>query len=132
VLVAGRAKFKDVIPEDFRQPANLIAKLDARADVTLPEGLVTMPWGIKADSAAHTQMQMRQKHLAALAEQGYIQRTGPMIRSTLELSNGQFNVNGKPFDSQALQVPPSRRPAVQRHPANKSRAPDGMELRSLR
>jgi hypothetical protein len=64
--------------------------------------------------------------------EGYIQRKGPMIRSTLELSHGQFNVNGKPFDSQALQVPPSRRRAVQRHPANKSRAPDGMELPSPR
>ena len=88
----ARAKFNDVKPEDFRQPLVLVAKLDASADISLPEGLLMIPFGIKADSAEAAQMQMamRQKQIAALAEQGYIQRDGAMIRSRLEFRNGQL------------------------------------------
>lgn len=113
VLVAARAKFNDIKPEDFKQPPILMAKLDASADISLPEGLLMMPLGIKADSAeaAQTQMAMRQKQIAAFAEQGYIQRDGTMVRSRLEFRNGQFTINGKPFDPRAMQtgsVPPEQ------------------------
>ena len=115
VLVAARAKFNDVKPEDLKQPPVLIAKVDASADIALPEGLLMMPFGMKSDSpeALQTQMQMRQKQVAALAEQGYIQRDGAMIRSRIEFRSGQLTINGKPFDPKALQaasVPPE--PAV--------------------
>jgi uncharacterized protein YdgA (DUF945 family) len=113
VLVAARAKFNDVKPEDFEQPPLLLAKLDASADIAIPESLLMMPLGIKADSAEamQMQMQMRQKQIAALAEQGYIQRDGAMVRSKLEVRNGQFIINGKPFDPKVLQadsVPPKQ------------------------
>lgn len=79
-----------------------------------------MPFGIKADSAEAAQMQMqtRQKQIAALAEQGYIQRDGAMARSKLEFRNAQFTVNGKPFNPAAMRAqgpPRSREAGCPRH-----------------
>jgi len=107
VLVAARAKLTGVGPDDLKQPPVLLSKLDASADIVLPESLLMAPWGIKADSpeAAHMQMQMREKQLATLVEQGYVQREGALIKSTLGFSGGAFTVNGKPFDPRAMQAP---------------------------
>ena len=102
VLVAARARFTGVKPEDFSQPAVLFAKLDASADILLPESLLMAPWGITAESAQAVQMRRRQ--FAALAESGYVQLDGAMARSKLEFSKGQFVVNGKPFDPQVMQT----------------------------
>ena len=102
VLVAARARFTGVKPEDFRQPPVLFAKLDASADILLPESLLMAPWGITAESPEAVQVRRRQ--FAALAESGYVQRDGAMARSKLEFSKGQFVVNGKLFDPQVMQT----------------------------
>lgn len=124
VLVAARAKFNDVKAEDFKEPSVLMAKLDASADISIPEGLLMMPLGIKADSAEAAQMQlaMRQKQIVTLAEQGYIQRDGAMVRSRLEFRNGQFTVNGKPFDPTALQAQAAQpnQPPMRKDPGKRS------------
>ncbi len=125
VLLAARAKFNDIKPDDLKQPPVLIAKLDASADISFPEGLLMVPYGIKPDSAEamQAQMQMRGKQIAALVEQGYIRREGGMVASRLEFRNGQFTVNGKPFDPQSLRVqaPPPSPPPVQ--PGQRNRRP---------
>lgn len=122
VLVAARAKFNDVKPEDLKQPPILMAKIDASADIVLPEGLLMMPFGIKADSAEamQTQMQMRQKQIAALAAQGYIQRDGTMVRARLEFRKGELTINGKPFDPKAMQAAsaPPEQPVRKKEPGS--------------
>jgi uncharacterized protein YdgA (DUF945 family) len=104
-----------------------VAKLDASADISLPEDLLMIPFGIKADSAEAAQMQMamRRKQIAALAEQGYIQRDGAIIRSRLEFRDGQLTVNGKPFDPKAMQgqAPQPNQPPVRQDPAKRGPAP---------
>ena len=119
VLLAARAKFNGIKPEDFKQPPILMAKLDASAEITLPEALLMLPLGIKADSAEamQAQMQMRERQIAALVEQGYILRNGAMVTSKFEFRNGQLAVNGKQFDPQALQAqaaPPAPVPGQRR------------------
>ena len=100
VLIAARAKFEGIKAEDFGKPEVFMAKLRASADIALPEALLMVPWGIKADSAEAEQLQTdsRQKQFAALAEQGYIRHEGAMVRSKIEFSSGQLTINGKPFD----------------------------------
>ncbi|MEO8156608.1 MAG: YdgA family protein [Betaproteobacteria bacterium] len=107
VLVAARGKLIDIKAEDFQQPALLMAKLDASADIALPEGLLLTPPGMKADSeeAALMQLSTRQKQIDALVEQGYAVRAGAIVKTKLEFRNGQLIVNGKPFDPRALQAP---------------------------
>lgn len=51
------------------------------------------------------QMQMRARQLTALIEQGYIQREGASIKSSLGFSGGAFTVNGNAFDPRVLQTP---------------------------
>lgn len=127
VRVAARAKFVDVKAEDFSQPPLLMAKLDASADIALPEGLLLMPFGSKAESAEAmlAQTAVRQRQIAALVEQGYVERDGAMVRTKLEFKNGQFTVNGKAFDPRALQAPPAATapPPAQRDLRKKSRIP---------
>ena len=83
-----------------------LSKLDGSADFVLPGSLLKTPWGIKSESpeAAQMQMQMRARQLAALIEQGYIQREGASIKSSLGFSGGAFTVNGKGFYPRVLQA----------------------------
>jgi len=117
VLVAARAKFNGIKPEDLKQAPILVAKLDASADISLPEALLMLPWGVKADSAEElqAQMQMRERQVATLVGQGYILRDGAMVTSRFEFRNGGVTVNGKPFDPQALQAQPAPPPAAPAH-----------------
>lgn len=105
VVITGRAKFVDIKPEDIGQPPVLLAKIDAGADIALPEALLMTQFGPAPQTveAAQAQMQMRGQQIAALLEQGYIYRDGVLIKSKLEFRNGQFTVNGLPFDPMALQ-----------------------------
>ena len=112
VLIAARARFIDVKPEDLKQPPVLLAKLDASADIALPEGLLMLPFAMKADSveAMQAQMQSRQQQIGTLVAQGYIERDGAMVKSKLEFRGGRLTVNGKPFDPRALQPRPAPPP----------------------
>jgi uncharacterized protein YdgA (DUF945 family) len=127
VMIAARAKFNDVKPEDFKQPPILVTKLDASADISLPESLLMTPFGAKAESAQalQMQMQMRREQITALAEQGYITRDGTMARSRLEFRNGQFAVNGRPFDPTVMQaqVPRPSQPPRPQKPGKKRLVP---------
>jgi uncharacterized protein YdgA (DUF945 family) len=116
VLIAARAQFDAIRPEDFGKPTAFMAKLRASADIALPEALLAMPWGMNAETAeaAQAQMNLRHKQFSALAEQGYIRHDGAMARSKLEFSNGQLTVNGKEFDPGAMQnqAPAQARPPM--------------------
>ena len=120
VLVAARARLTGVGPDDLKQPPLLLSKLEASADFVLPESLLKTPWGIKSESpeAAQMQMQMRARQLAALIEQGYIQREGTSVKSSLGFSGGAFTVNGKAFDPRVLQAPVAQpsQPVAPRQP----------------
>jgi len=98
-LLAARAKLKDATPADFASPLTLLGRLDAGAEITLPEGLIGEFAAArqKAPEDAAARGAMLQQQLAGFAEQGYILREGGAIKSKIAFANGRLAVNGKPF-----------------------------------
>ncbi|HVY07187.1 MAG TPA: YdgA family protein [Burkholderiales bacterium] len=130
VLVSGHARLVDVKAEDFKEPAALMAKLDAQADLSLPESLVMAMLGMKSDpqEAMEAQLQRHRQQIAKLEEQGYAQRDGAVLHSRLAFRNGEFAVNDQPFNPAALASP---LPAVKTAPPGRARAQPERERRQF-
>lgn len=105
--VSASLRVKDARSEDFADPALLMARLEAGADIAVPETLLAgLPFGPTgqaedcedgaADAEAPPVFALEQQ-LALFAQQGYITRADGMVRSKLEFRGGQLTVNGKPF-----------------------------------
>ncbi len=134
--VALRVKFKDLQPQDVSNPMMLLAKLDAGAEISVPEAFLndaagSLPGGapavpapdvpgadtgaaaeaIDAEAAASAAAQARseqmQQRLAELTAQGFVVREGGILKSKLAFSNGQMTVNGQPFNPMAAAAPPA-------------------------
>lgn len=111
--VSASAKLNDAKPEDLANPMMLIAKLEASADLALPESLLgNMPGGAmravgeEADpEMAAMQARMLEQQLAGFAEQGYITRADGVVKSKIVFRSGQLSVNGKPFNPMAMRGP---------------------------
>lgn len=103
-LVSGHVKLKDAKPEDFSNPLMLLAKLDAGADLSLPEALLAEMGAAKAQTEEEKQMQQQMfaAQLESFAGQGYVTRAGGLLKSKIVFSNGQLTVNGKPFNPMAM------------------------------
>lgn len=115
-VVSATAKLKDPKPEDFSNPMMLLAKLDASADLALPESLLASMSGspMHASDAEEKpdpetvalqqqqKQQMLEQQLAAFAEQGYITRGNGLVKSKIEYREGKLSVNGKPFNPMAM------------------------------
>ncbi|MBI2308200.1 MAG: YdgA family protein [Rhodocyclales bacterium] len=127
--LAARMKLANVDAGDFSTPLLLLAKLDASAEISVPEALLGelavagtgapapatsgMPQaeGIvvgeapdPAESAAARAETMRQR-VADLAAQGFVVREGGLLRTKLAFSKGRMTVNGRPFNPQAIGGP---------------------------
>ena len=110
--VSASARLKDAKPEDLANPMMLIAKLEAGADLSLPESLLGNMSGGAMHAAgedakpdpemAAMQAQMIEQQLAGFAGQGYITRANGLVRSKIEFRDGQLTVNGKPFNPMAM------------------------------
>ncbi|MCB4361244.1 YdgA family protein [Quatrionicoccus australiensis] len=86
--ISASAKLGELKPEELANPFMLLGKLEASADIALPASLL-------GDTAQAPQ-------IAGLIEQGYVQQDGSMLRSKIGFSKGQLNVNGVPFNPQAV------------------------------
>ncbi|HMV52561.1 MAG TPA: YdgA family protein [Rhodocyclaceae bacterium] len=105
--VSASVKLQDAKPEEFSNPLMLLGKLEAAADIQLPEALLgtlaasRMPGGTEAADDPETaamQAQMLEQQLAGLAGQGLVTREGGQVKSKIEFRGGQLTVNGKPFN----------------------------------
>jgi uncharacterized protein YdgA (DUF945 family) len=103
-LVSAHVRLKDAKPEDLSNPLMMIAKLEAGADLALPEALLAEAGAAKAQSEEEKQVQrqMFAAQIEAFAGQGYVTRAGGLLKSKIEFKNGQLTVNGKPFDPRAM------------------------------
>lgn len=120
--LAARVRLKDLQAQDVSNPLLLLAKLDASADIALPEGLlgevagpVAAPegeaaTGVLVDPAAQRGELLRQR-VAALTAQGFVVREGSLLRSKLAFSNGRLTVNGQTLDPLAIGAPGAAQPA---------------------
>ncbi|CAM5305641.1 DUF945 family protein [Thauera mechernichensis] len=78
----------------------LLAKINAAAEASLPQGLVVALIGAQAQSpqeAAVVAAQLQQQ-LDMLEAQGFIVRKGGQLSSRAALSKGQLTINGQPLD----------------------------------
>lgn len=103
-LIAARARLGELKPEEISNPLVLLGKLDASADIALPEALLAGLGGKGEAGAEAVAMReaMFQQQLAGFAEQGYIQRDGGVLRTKIAFANGQLTINGKPFNPLAM------------------------------
>lgn len=106
-LVSASVKLNDAKPEEFGNPLMLLGKLEAGADVQLPEALLgtlaasRVPGGAEAANDPETvamQAEMIEQQLAGLAGQGLVTRDNGLVKSKIEFRAGQLTVNGKPFN----------------------------------
>lgn len=110
--VAARVRFDDLRTEDFDNPMLLMTKLDASAEVELPEAMLMFAAmagmsdeaseGVDADVAESMQPKDMLALLEALGEEGYLQRANGVVKVKARFANGQLSLNGKPFDPGAL------------------------------
>ncbi|MBK8525119.1 MAG: YdgA family protein [Betaproteobacteria bacterium] len=124
--LAARVALKDFAETDLANPMLLVAKLDAAAEIALPEALVgamasTLPAGSRAAEAAaengegvvvpsaeelaEQRSEKLRQQLSLFIEQGLVQREGTQIKSKLAFSRGQMTINGKPFNPMAMGAP---------------------------
>lgn len=100
--LAASARLGEVSAEALASPPMLMEKLQADAEIAFPEALMA---AFAADDeeagavgAGHDSTSaMIEQQLGALAGQGYITRDQGVIRSRIELKDGELTANGKPF-----------------------------------
>lgn len=105
--VAARLRLDDARQEDFDNPVMLLGKLDARAEVDLPEAMLMLA-ALAGEQAADEDATERLTPedvvalLEALGEEGYLKRANGVVRLNARFANGQLTLNGKPFDPSML------------------------------
>jgi uncharacterized protein YdgA (DUF945 family) len=108
-IITANAKLNGATPEDFGQMMALIPKLEAKANVQVPEAmlpLLTKPQpGQDPDEQALRKQAMEQQ-VAQMTQQGYVKREGGLLKSQIEFKAGQLTVNGKPFNPLGGAAPP--------------------------
>lgn len=100
--LAASARLGEVSAEALASPPMLMEKLQADAEVVLPEALIVALAAdgeeVGAEGAGHdSTSEMVEQQLGALVEQGYIVRDQGMVRSKVELKDGELSANGKPL-----------------------------------
>lgn len=98
-LLKANVKIPGATAEDVANPMALIPKIDASADVALPEALVAKLAGAgkQTEEEKATAAEMMQQQLQGAEQQGYIVRADKMIKTHFEWKNGKGMINGKPL-----------------------------------
>jgi uncharacterized protein YdgA (DUF945 family) len=91
-------------PEELGNPLALIARLQATADLSVPQGLLQAFVNGQAEDAAQAAFATSQleAQLGQLEAQGYLQRSEDIVKTRAAFRQGQLTVNGKPFNPLAL------------------------------
>ncbi|MFZ6657268.1 YdgA family protein [Undibacterium sp. TJN19] len=97
--LSGTAKLVGATATDLSNPMLMLTKVQANADVVLTDTLIAKVGGAsqkdpEAQKAALDAMNMQ---IAALTEQGFIERKGKLLSSKIEWKDGKLTINGKPF-----------------------------------
>lgn len=98
--LSAHVNLKGIEPDELNNPMMLLAKINAAAEASLPQGLVVALIGAQAQSpqeAAVVAAQLQQQ-LDMLEAQGFIVRKGGQLSSRAALSKGQLTINGQPLD----------------------------------
>ena len=112
-----RASVPGITADAAANPTMVMAVLDAGANIALPEALLLsmakeraraqVAAMNKSDTVTDEQMQMVaaqfEGQLQQLSGQGFINRDSGLVKSTLAFKDGQFTVNGLPFNPMAMQ-----------------------------
>lgn len=98
-MLKAKVKIPGATAEDIANPMTLIPKIDASADLALPEALVAKLAGAgkQTEEEKAAAAEMMQQQLQSSEQQGYIVRADKMIKTHFEWKNGKGMVNGKPL-----------------------------------
>ncbi|MCV2217137.1 YdgA family protein [Thauera sp. Sel9] len=102
--LSAQVRLDGLQPEELANPMMLIARLQAAADLSVPQALLLAFGTSQAeneDEAAFAAAQL-DAQLGALEAQGYLQRNGGIVKTQAAFRQGQLTVNGKPFNPLAL------------------------------
>lgn len=91
--ISAGAKLGELKDEELANPFMLIGKLSANADISMPEALISEKFS--------------PEQLGAYVDQGFVERNGAILHTTVAFANGQLTVNGKPFNPMAAAAPPA-------------------------
>ena len=120
--LAARVKLSGATLEMLANPLMLLSKLEASGDLSLSETMVVKllqnpPFPAKPDQDTTSTEEIKEKRemavgqfqqqVAMLMEQGYLEREGEIIKTTMAFKEGQLTVNGKPFNPAAMSQPPT-------------------------
>jgi uncharacterized protein YdgA (DUF945 family)/cytochrome c551/c552 len=95
-MLSATIKFRDTTSSDFANKEALLAKLYTSIDVKIPEDL--LPPLLQSRFAGIEQAQERVKAgVASLVTQGYITQESGIIKTRLEIHDGQQWLNGKQY-----------------------------------
>ncbi len=95
----ANVKIPGATPEDIANPFMLIGKLDASADIALPEAMVAKLAGSgnKTPEEQTAAKAMFEQQLAGLEQQGYVSRENKILKSRFKFKDGKATINDKPF-----------------------------------
>lgn len=116
--LSARFRLKGAVTEDLSSPLALVGKLDAAAEISLPEALVEelasvaapvaslggcvappcMQAATVAEGGAPAPEMAERRRIDVLVGQGLLVREGGMLRTRLALRDGRATVNGRVFD----------------------------------
>ena len=111
--LTARAKLNGITPEDLAMPLMMLGKLQASADISLPESFIGELAGDSpavapvaegeavVEGAQEEQGSAFKQQIDALSAQGFITQDKGMISSKIVFANGELTVNGKPFNPMA-------------------------------
>jgi len=115
--ISGKVSLPGFVRSDLEaSPLALLAKLDARVDFAVDEGLLNRNWSaptpavaasteadpdaaspVATEPAAPSRLQAMQSQMALFEQQGYVVRQGSKLSSHIEFRKGALTVNGKPM-----------------------------------
>lgn len=110
--VSASASLGSVSAAEFDNPQQLLAKLRAKATLTLPENLL---------------QDLTAEQLAELVERGFVERRGELLHTVISFEQGKITVNDKPFSPQML-APPATPPGEDNAGPQPAPAPPPMPM----
>ena len=95
----ANVKIPGATTEELANPFMLVGKIDASAEIALPEALVAKLAG-SGNKTAEEQAAakaMFEQQIAGLEQEGYVTRENKILKSRLKFKDGKATINDKPF-----------------------------------
>lgn len=102
--ISAQARLNGLQPDEVSSPFMLLAKLEVNGTFSLPQGLLEFFAVSRAESDEEADFLAEQldQQIEMFAANGYLERDGDLVKSSVAYKKGELTVNGKPFNPLAL------------------------------